>query len=93
MPAASVESIVVESYATDVSSCGCELDSRFEIVVVRPKRGQQISSAANFAKGRQSRRAPESSLNLNHKTFGPLEIDMLSYEIEHGSRYDMFKSE
>jgi len=51
VPAASVESIVVESYATDVSSCGCELDSRFEIVVVRPKRGQQISSAANFAKG------------------------------------------
>jgi hypothetical protein len=91
VPEASLESILVESYATDLSSCGGELDTRFEIVVGEAEERSTNFLGSELCQGRQSRGAPESSLNLNHKTFYLLEIDLFSYEIKHGSRYDQFK--
>lgn len=90
VPEASLGSIVVDFFAIDLSSCGGGLNTGLELSLGRLERGQQISSAAKFAKD-ASPRAPESSLNFNHKTFCLLENDMFSYEIKHGCRYDMFE--
>ncbi len=91
VPEASWGSIIVESYAIELSSCGGELDTRLVIVVGKAEEMSTNFLGSEVCQGRQSRGAPESSLNFNHKTFCLLQIDMFSYEIKHSSRYDLFE--
>lgn len=91
VPEASLGSIVIEFYVTDLSSCGGELDIKFENVVGKAEEMSTNFLGCEVCQGRQCRGAPESSLNFNHNTFRLLEIDMFSYDIKHGSQDDMFE--